>query len=468
MVPRFALPVIGLALFLVGCKSGEIPRMTGGSESVQNRPRLRVIPVSAGSERTTDAVTRSQTLTLEQVVEQALARHSSIKAAEWRLAAAAARVPQAASLKDPMLGVEGWPFYPHVPQTVSGRMTSDVMVSQEVPWFGKRRNDAAAAAAEMRAAQAELAGIRLRVVEEAKRTCFQLHYARLGVDIIRRDREILTLLEDVAEARYATGKSGQQEVVRLRAETLAVETELIRLRQNQDAARAELVRLLRLPVDAVVDLAVEIEPSEATADLGDLYERALRQRPELQNLASGIHRERHEMERRRLDYYPDMTLKMGWGQMTASGAMSPAADGLDNISLGFGVNLPVNRHRLSAAVREAEANSVAAIRDYEQMREETKRDVRRLFSEALSERDTELLLRESIIPLNEQGLRAAVRGYEVGETEFAELIAAWRELLRLHIAQIEAESRLRQTLASLERVVGGSCLQDSPSAGASD
>ena len=47
------------------------------------------------------------------------------------------QVPQAASLKDPMVDATGWPFYPNVPQTASGRMTVDLMVSQEVPWYGK-------------------------------------------------------------------------------------------------------------------------------------------------------------------------------------------------------------------------------------------------------------------------------------------------------------------------------------------
>jgi outer membrane protein TolC len=89
------------------------------------------------------------------------------------------------------------------------------------------------------------------------------------------------------------------------------------------------------------------------------------------------------------------------------------------------------------------------------MKDETQRDVKQLFTQALSQRDTDALFRESIIPKTQQALDVAVRGYQVGETEFADLIANWRELLRFHVTQLQLEAQYRQTLASLERVVGG-------------
>ena len=44
--------------------------------------------------------------------------------------------------------------------------------------------------------------------------------------------------------------------------------------------------------------------------------------------------------------------------------------------------------------------------------------------------------------------------YEVGKTDFLQLIDNWRQLLRFQIAYERLESQLQQTLASLERVVG--------------
>jgi outer membrane protein TolC len=141
--------------------------------------------------------------------------------------------------------------------------------------------------------------------------------------------------------------------------------------------------------------------------------------------------------------------------MTTNRALAPSADGIDNLTVGLSVNVPIYRGRLNAAVREAQATVVAGARQYDQMKDETQRDVKQLFTQAASQRDVEALFRESIIPKTQQALEVAIRGYEVGETDFADLIANWRELLRFRVSQLQLEAQLRQTLASLERVVGG-------------
>jgi outer membrane protein TolC len=48
-----------------------------------------------------------------------------------------------------------------------------------------------------------------------------------------------------------------------------------------------------------------------------------------------------------------------------------------------------------------------------------------------------------------------MREYQVGDEDFADLIDVWRELLQYHVSELQLEAQLRQTLASLERVVGG-------------
>jgi outer membrane protein TolC len=78
-----------------------------------------------------------------------------------------------------------------------------------------------------------------------------------------------------------------------------------------------------------------------------------------------------------------------------------------------------------------------------------------LFALANSQREMARILRESIIPKTEQALKIAIHEYEVGTTEFVQLMENWRELLRLQITQQQLESQLRQTIASLRRVVGG-------------
>jgi outer membrane protein TolC len=154
--------------------------------------------------------------------------------------------------------------------------------------------------------------------------------------------------------------------------------------------------------------------------------------------------------------------------MTQNQALAPSADGLDMVGINISGNLPVYRNRISAGVREAEAQVVASARQYDQMRDQTLRDVKSLFAQAKSEQEMARLFRESIIPRNQQALDIAIREYRVGTTEFVQMIDNWRELLRLQIMHQQLEAQLRQTLASLERVVGGFTLRSNEAIPASN
>lgn len=389
MVRKTAL--ILLIVLTPGCRAG---RTAADPQVLESRPvelldsdrSAAVRPISVSREVSAVSVELSGPLSLETVVAECLRQSSGVQALRKRVDAGVRRVTVAGSLQDPMLELDNWPTAARSPQYASGRMTNELMVSQQVPWFGKRGSQACAAQAEVQGLRAELSALELEITEEARRAWYELYYTQLMLGVVREDRQVLENLLTVAEARYETGEAGQQEVLRLLAE---------------------------------------------------------------------IQREQHLVDRARLDYYPDVTMRMGWGRMTTEGSMAHGADGVDNVSVGFGVNVPVNRGRLRASVHAAEASAVAAARDYDRLKSETQRDVKQLFSQAISQRDSSELLRDSVIPKTEQALRAAVRGYQVGATDFSDVIATWRELLKFHVSQLQLELQYRQTLASLERVVGG-------------
>lgn len=392
---------------------------------------------------------------VEACIQFALSQNPGIQAARKRVDAAAMRVPQAASLQDPMLDVTGWPIYPNTPQTASGRMTADVMVSQEVPWFGKLSTKAAAAEEAVNAARAQLAAAELQTIEAVKLAYYDLYLVQQSIRITEQDRRFLVDIVDIAESLYRTGKTSQQDVLRLQAELSNVDGELIKMRQMQAAAQAELAEVLHIspetPLSAITDLAAESLPQ----DLNRLYEQAILARPELHAMLAEIERDRHMVQMARLEYRPDLTFKFGWGDMTTNRAIAPTADGIDNLTAGLSVNLPIYRKRLDAAVREAESQVVASARQYDQMKDQTQREVKKLFTEAVSQQDLSQLFRESIIPKTEQAFQISIREYQVGQTEFADLMSNWRELLRFHIMHLQQETQLRKSIASLERVVGG-------------
>lgn len=392
---------------------------------------------------------------VEAYVNFALAQNAGVQAARKSMEAAAMRVPQAASLKDPMLTVSGWPFYPNVPQTAAGRVTAEAMVSQEVPWFGKLRAQAEAAEAEVNMARAQLAATELEVIEEVSRTYYELYFVEQAIHITEQNRSLLADVLQIADARYRTSTTSQQDVLRLQAELSSVDSDILRLRQERDSARAELAQLLHVSPETPFETTEQLVAQDIPRDLDRLYKQAVAARPELHEQLAAVERDRFKVERAQLEYFPDLTFGAQWGEMTRNQALAPTADGLDMVGLNISGNLPVYRKRISAGVREAEAQAVASARQYDQMRDQTLRDVRSLFAQATSQQEMAQLFRESIIPKTQQALEIAIREYRVGTTEFVQMIDNWRELLRMQIMHQQLEAQLRQTLASLERVVGG-------------
>jgi outer membrane protein TolC len=140
---------------------------------------------------------------------------------------------------------------------------------------------------------------------------------------------------------------------------------------------------------------------------------------------------------------------------TSAAGLSPVANGEDPLLLGFSVNVPIYRKRLDAGVREAESRVVSSTRQYDSLKDRTTEAVKDLYAQATSQYDLVKLFGDDIIPKAEQTLEVSQAAYQVDEVDFLTLIDNWEQLLRFQITYRRLESQLQQTLATLERVVGG-------------
>lgn len=392
---------------------------------------------------------------VETYLQFALAQNPDLHAARKRVEAAANRVPQAASLEDPRLSVMGFPFDPNQPQTASGRTTVRMSATQEVPWFGTLRTRAAVAEAETEMARRQLAGVELEVIEQVKRAYYELFLVQRSIRIVEQDQKLLENLLRVAETLYQTGRTTQQDVLRAEVELANLENQRIQLRQEQAAARARLARLLHVSPETPLRTVDEPPTDAVPRDLERLYQVAVTARPELHARLAAIQRDRRSVELAKLDYYPDLAFTADWTEMTRSQAIAPTADGMDDVGVGMMVSIPIYRKRIEAGVREAEAEAVASAREYDALRDQTVEQVKILYTQAVSQHELVQLFRQRIVPAADQTLRVSLSAYEVGRVDFLQLVDNWRELLRYQLSQVRLEAQLQQTLASLDRVVGG-------------
>jgi outer membrane protein TolC len=343
---------------------------------------------------------------------------------------------------------------PEPVQTAAGQQDLILSANQKLFWFGKLDTRASVAEAQTNVARAHLAAAELATIAKVKRAYYELYFIQQAIAVTEAEQELLREIRDVANTRYKAGRTSQQDVLRAELEISNIENELIQLRQQLESGQARLARILHIAPQTRVLALNRLAPEQAPRNLDELQRQAVAARPELHAQLAAIRRDQQVVELARLEYKPDVTLGMSWIDVSSAG-ISPVANGRDAFLLTAGVNLPIYRKRLDSSVRSAEAKAVSSARQYDSLRDGTLEEVTDLFAQAKSQQDMLTLFQEDILPKARQTLEVSSRAYNVGEVDFLQLIDNWRQLLRYEVTYRRLEASLRQTLAELERVVGG-------------
>ena len=444
------LLLVAVLAIVAGCKSAPVrdPEYAHVSHSVQ---QAWCAPAPAVDAVNPVCLHLEGPHAVEEYIQFALGQNPDIQAARKRMEASAHQVPVAASLPDPMLNLT---VQPEPVQTAAGQQELMLAANQKLHWFGKLDTRAGVAESQTNVARAQLAAAELATVAKVKRAYYELYFIQQAISVTEAEQRLLGEIRDVANTRYKAGGTSQQDVLRADLEISNVENELIRLRQRLASEQARLARVLHVAPQTKLRALDRLPAEQAPRDLELLQQQAVAARPELHALLAAIRRDQQAVALARLEYKPDVTLGFSWIDVSSAG-ISPVANGRDAVLLTAGVNLPIYRKRLDAAVRSAEAKAVSTAREYDSLRDGTLEKTTDLFSQAQSQQELLTLFREDILPKARQTLEVSGRAYNVGEVDFLQLIDNWRQLLRYEVSYRRLEASLRQTLAELERVVGG-------------
>jgi outer membrane protein TolC len=443
--------LVAVALLIAGCRTSRFIRDPEFASVEQAVHQSWCDPASAESALPPVEELWDGPRSLDEYIHIALWRNPEIQAARKRLEAAAHQVPVAASLQDPMLTVTA---QPEPVQTAAGQQEVMLSASQKLPWFGKLAARSLVAESQTGVARAHLAAVELTTVARVKRAYYELYYVQQAIRVTQAEQQLLREIRDVAHTRYRTGQASQQDVLRAELEIVHTQNELIRLQQQLQSGQAKLARLLHVSPRTAMTALDELPPAEIPGDLDWLQRQAIAARPELHAQLAALDRDRLAVELARLDYQPDVTLGLSWIEVADRG-LSGATNGHDSLLLSAGVNLPIYRKRLDSGVRSAEANAVATARGYDALRDETLEQVTDLFAQVSSQQDLLVLFEQEILPTARQTFQVSIRAYQVGEVDFLQLLDNWRQVLRYEVSHRRLEANLRQTMAELEKAVGG-------------
>ncbi len=396
----------------------------------------------------------AQELNLGGLIQEALAQNPELQARQAEAAAAAARVPQAGALPDPMLTlgvmslpVDSWSFN-REPMT-----QKTVALSQEFPFPGKRPLLTQAASAEQKTAEAKLAALRNQVVREIREAYAELYYLDHALEVNRRNQELLRQLVQVANSMYAVGKGLQQDVLKAQVEQSMLLDLALMLQSDRQVAAARLNRLRGRPGDQPLGSALRLPAEPLPADPKALADQAVAGNPAV-TMDEKMAAASEAMEKlAKRSSYPDFTVMLGYGQRDPVTMAGVKQETPDLVSGAVGFNLPIYSYRKqSQAYAENQARAEARRRERDDMVLRVREEVAATYAQARRAEQQIELYRSGIIPQSENSLQSALAGYQVNKLDFLTLLDNQKTLYDLQIKLLRLQADYSQALARLDEL----------------
>ena len=385
-------------------------------------------------------------LVLPELIQEALAKNPELQAARHQWEAATNRIAQARSLDDPTLFVDLF----NVPQTFNVTQTQNSIfgLSQNLPFPGKLalKSEIAGKSAEM--TEQALRAKERELIARLKQTYYDLFLAHKAIQIHHEQIHLLRQFFEIANAKFRAGKGAEVDVFKAQVELSVLHEKLPVLEQRLQTAQAMVNTLLDR--DPRFPLASPQPPHEGrfNLDLEDLYRAAATARPELKAAELALQRNEQSQALAQRQYYPDFNVSFRRFQNFQ------AQDGFGAyvaMSIPFS---PWTKPKYDAAVQEAAAARAAARANLHTLENMTRFQIRDLLAKVRASWEVAVLYRTTVLPQAELGVEAARIGYQVGKSNFLDLLdadRAWRGFqLEYYRALVEREQRL----AELEQVIG--------------
>jgi len=381
-------------------------------------------------------------LRLDDVLAYGRSHRQEIIAAQARTRAAGERPAIVSALDDPMVMAS----VDHLPFALHG-VDASLMVEQRFPLSRIRGNRRRVAEAEVGRVRSEAERVSQDVQLDAARSFFMLRERREMARVL--DEQIALARQFVAatSARYSSGTGNQPEVLRAEVEVARLAGSIRAIGDEVAAAEAMLNASLGRPTDAEVPpLEAPSMTTEPSAWV-DVHATTLRRRPELAVGRAEIGRAQAEIAERRSMYFPMAMVRTG-----------PAYTMADRWGWMFllGVSIPLQRGRLNAGVREAQAMAEMARADLAAMTRMAEGEAASARSQLRAARQLVLALRDDVMPRARQAIAPSVAAYAAGTMPLVSVIDAARALWSVQAELVSAELNLGLAWARLQRAQGQS------------
>ncbi|MCH7472235.1 TolC family protein [bacterium] len=427
-------------LFRIGCLMEDVDTLL---------ERLHALPPEYEGSRLATAPVHEE---LAGLIGLALAGNPELAPYRSQMAVQAARTRQAGAKKDPMISFKLANF--PVPQfdLESTPMTQFILGwSQTYEGYGKRSVRRSIGQLEEVLTELSLAQRELELIGEVNSLYFSMVGTTASLRVIEENMELLGLLIELAERKYAIGITPQARVLSAQLELTRLEERKIKLGKLLESQQEMLAGQLGHPAGfdpASLSLVADYPlPGAIQWDDEELLHAALSHRPDYQRLHVMQEQQDMMLELAKRGYRPDYTISASYGVRWGKRDFFSA-----------GVSIPLFTHkeeRQDAKVQEAYAMQAVSgdrMRSLENMLS-TRLGTLRVKFDRLGEIID--LYRLGLLPQARLALDSSIATYAANQLDLSDLIKAQQVLLNYELELEQQYIDYLSALAELQVITSG-------------
>lgn len=338
----------------------------------------------------------------------------------------------------------------------------EAMAASTFPFPGVLALKGQAVTQDVKAARENLEAARRRAVTAVRKAYWEILYVEEARKVTAFMLDLLEQLKSAASARYASGMSTYQDVLKVGIEREMAREELRTLDEERRNAEAMIREALSLPPSARVGLPAAREPQDGPSSPDRLQEEALARRQELRAMRAMIGKMERMLEMQETMIHPGYSLN--FSRMERDEVSRVGSAGMDGETTRFptttapsvGEGLPKTPFLgvQDAYVRELRQR-IEALRDDLRMEEaRTVLEVRNAWFRMDKAGRERALYADRVGELSRAALETSGRGYSAGKVMFADVIMSYRGWLESNLSRARSLSDLGTARAELEDVVG--------------
>ena len=280
-------------------------------------------------------------------------------------------------------------------------------------------------------------------------------YLAKAVEISRENIELLRYLENVIRTRYSAGATPYSDVIRTQVELGKLEDRLKTLEDFRKPIMARLNAAMNMPVDSELPWPADVPVMLVSLTDKELFEQLPENNPQVKKYEYLEAKAKAGTELAQKEFFPDFT----FGLQTiatdpASGPMMIEDSGDDPVIASVSINIPLWGGKRRAAVREAEAKRLSAVKGNEAIRQALLSDMQLALYRYRDAQRKINLYQNTLIPKADQSLGVTLEAFQAGTRSSLDLIDAEKTLLEFQLSYIRALADQAQRVAELEMLLG--------------